>query len=64
MSAPNTSNVLQQIATNAQRVSIATRSWPMQMPQRANIEAIEQAVAELHRDLTALRSRVEVAPTR
>ena len=64
MSAPDTLCVLQQIANNAQRVSVATRSWPVQMPQRASFDAIEQAVADLQRDVAMLRNRMQEAPTR
>ena len=59
MSARSLNQVLAEITTGAQRVSIATRSWPAFLPQPASLDEVADTLAGLQQSVAELRSRLE-----
>ena len=54
-------DVLGEITAGAQRVSIATRSWPAFLPKPANLDEVAATLTGLQRSVAELRSRMEAA---
>lgn len=52
-------NVLADIAAGAQRVSIATRSWPAFLPRAAALDEVQATLTGLQRSVAELRSTME-----
>lgn len=51
--------VLADIAAGAQRVSIATRSWPSFLPRVAALDEVQATLTGLQRSVAELRSAME-----
>jgi hypothetical protein len=64
MSAPNLrprgmNAVLDEITAGAQRVSIATRSWPAFLPKVTNLDDVAATLTGLQRSVAELRGLME-----
>ena len=62
---PRTLNdLLTGITAKAQRVSVATRSWPAFLPRTANLDEVTAALDALQSDIRELRQSLEDASGR
>ena len=52
-------SVLTDITAGAQRLSIATRSWPAFLPRASALEEAQNVLTGLQRSISELRSRLE-----
>jgi hypothetical protein len=52
-------DVLAEITAGAQRVSIATRSWPAFLPRLAALDEVQTTLTGLQRSVAELRSAME-----
>lgn len=56
--------VLGEITTGAQRVSIATRSWPAFLPRPASLDEVQSTLTGLQRSVAELAEIMEAERTR
>lgn len=62
--ARNVNDVLGEITQGAQRVSIATRSWPSFLPRLAHLDEVQSTLTDLQRTVSELRTMMETDATR
>lgn len=56
--------VLTEITQGAQRVSIATRSWPTFLPKSASLDEVQSTLTGLQRSVAELAAIMEAERTR
>jgi hypothetical protein len=56
-------DVLGEITQGAQRVSIATRSWPAFLPRLAHLDEVASTLSDLQRAVSELRTHIEAERT-
>lgn len=56
-------DVLAEITAGAQRVSIATRSWPAFLPRLAHLDEVQSTLTGLQRAVSELRTHMEAERT-